>query len=202
MSKNVKKGGVPNPFDSYKAPFMQRLQKPHQTVISTPTMTKDDVQKQRQISGSLPSAVSLPDNLFIPKDAQSLDIRTLQNIPASTTGLVMLSFSPNKGDKVKIINYAVFFDALLFNLVNMRILVNKNRVFPYHGDPNAGYKIGLGTGSDLSNANLISCQLDLAPGDLLEVIVDNLDTVDVAMGVRFSGYVDKSTIRTAARFGG
>lgn len=200
--KTPKKGGHPNPFDSYKTPFMQRMNKPHQMGIANPTMSPNDVVKREEISYEVPQGVSLPPHLFIPADAQSLDIRTLQNIPASTTNLELLSFTPNKNDFVKIINYSIFFDALLFALVNMRITVNGSRVFPYHGDPNDNYKIGLGVGSDLSNANLIACQLDLQPGDNLQVMVDNLDTVDVAIGVRFMGYVDKSTIRKIGRFGG
>src|SRR5690606_1256312 len=103
---------------------------------------------------------------------------------------------------VKFIGYGVFFDALMFDLINLVPSVNGLRVFPFHGDPNSKFKIGLGVGSDLSNTNIIQCQLDLQPNDLLEWTFTNNDVVDVAAGVRMVGYFDQSTQRKIGRFGG
>lgn len=149
----------------------------------------------------MPTAVSLPPHLFIPGDAQSVDIRNLANVDPGTT-VTLLTFRGPQGMLTKFINYAVFCDALLFDLINFVPLVNKRRVFPYHGNPDRNYKIGLGLAPDLSNNSLIACQLDLQPNDLVEWQFTNNDTVAVAAGVRMTGYVDQSTIRKTGRFGG
>jgi hypothetical protein len=143
----------------------------------------------------------LPPHLFIPADAQSIDIRNLANVPPATT-VELLRFKAPQGQYVKFINYSIFFDALLFDLINLVPLVDGIRVFPYHGNPQQNYKIGLGTGQDLSNGNLISCQLTLQPGNELVWKFTNNDVVDVAAGVRMVGYLDQSTIRKIDRFGG
>jgi hypothetical protein len=131
-----------------------------------------------------------------------MDLRNLANVPPATADLLLLSFRGPKGGITKFIGYGVFFDALMFDLINLVPTVNGVRVFPFHGNPDQNFKIGLGTGADLSNVNLISCQLDLQPGDLLEWRFTNNDVVDVAAGVRMSGYFDQSTIRKTSRFGG
>lgn len=198
---NQKKGGSRDPFSTYDASFTQRLQEPDQVFTASAVASKQDQITRQEHSGVNPTSVSLPPHLFIPADAQSIDIRNLANVPPSTT-VTLLEFAAPKGMHVKFIQYSVFFDALLFALVNLVPKVNGVRVFPYHGNPQEKYKIGLGTGQDLSNANLISCQLDLQPNDKLTWEFTNTDVVDVAAGVRMVGYVDQSTIRKTGRFGG
>ena len=161
----------------------------------------DAALKRAADSGNFPTAVSLPPHLFIPEDAQSIDIRNLANVPPATT-VTLMTFHGRKGSLVKFISYGVFFDALMFDLINLVPKVNGQRVFPFHGNPDRKFKIGLGTGADLSNANLVPCQLDLQPQDLLTWEFTNNDVVDVAAGVRMSGYLTQSTIRKVGRFGG
>lgn len=198
---NLKKGGVKHPFQTYDSNFKSELARPFEPFAASAVADKNDQIKRQENSNFNPQAVALPPHLFIPADAQSIDIRNLANVPAGTT-ISLLKFKCPQGSLVKFINYSVFFDALLFNLINLVPKVNGQRVFPYHGNPQQNYKIGLGTGQDLSNANLISCQLDLQPNDEIEWTFTNNDTVDVAAGVRMVGYNDKSTIRKTGRFGG
>lgn len=200
MDEN-KKGGVRDPFNTYDRSFQQELQRPDEVFSASSVASIEDQKRRREISGNDPQAVALPKHLFIPEDAQSVDIRNLANVPPGLT-VDLLEFTCPKGMFVKFINYAVYFDALLFNLIDLVPLVNGNRILPYHGNPQQKYKIGLGTGQDLSNGNLIACQVDLQPGDKLVWRFTNNDVVDVAAGVRMVGYVDQSTIRKMGRFGG
>lgn len=196
-----KKDTPRNPFQTYDRGFKAQGQEPYNVFSASPIAGAEDLKKREEQSNVMPQAVSLPPHLFIPADAQSIDIRNLANVPPSTT-VDLLTFTGRKGGIVKFISYGVFFDALLFNLINLVPTVNGLRVFPFHGNPQANFKIGLGTGSDLSNINLVACQLDLQPGDVLKWTFTNDDVVDVAAGVRMSGYFDQSTIRKIGRFGG
>jgi hypothetical protein len=198
---NIKKGGAIDPFQTYDSPYKQNMNKPWEPFGASAIASTKDQQHRNEISGKYPTSVSFPPHLYIPADAQSVDIRNLANVPPATT-VTLLSFKGKQGSITKFINYSVYFDALLFSLVNLVPKVNGIRVFPFHGNPNANYKIGLGTGSDLSNGNLISCQLDLQPNDELVWEFTNNDVVDVAAGVRMVGYLDQSTIRKTGRFGG
>lgn len=201
-NKRFRPDAVPNPFDSYQGPFMPKLQEPNQVFNASVIADATDVKRRQEISNDMPVAVSLPPHLFIPADAQSIDLRNLANVPPASQNLLLMSFTAPKGGLTKFIGYGVFFDAIFFDLINIVPTVNGTRVFPFHGNPDRNYKIGLGTGADLSNVNLIPCQLDLQPGDVLEWRFTNNDVVDVAAGVRMSGYFDQSTTRKIGRFGG
>jgi hypothetical protein len=190
-----------DPFATYDKNFKQENQTPYTVFGASRVAGAEDIAKREEQSNAMPVGVSLPPHLFIPADAQSVDIRTLANVPPATT-VVLMSFKGLNGGFTNFISYGVFFDALMFDLINLVPLVNGSRVFPLHGNPNRNFKIGLGTGADLSNANLIPCQLVLQPGDLLEWVFTNNDIVDVAAGVRMSGYFDQSTTRRTLRFGG
>lgn len=202
MNDRFRKDVTKNPFSTYDKSSVPDLNNPSDVFSATPIAGAADIQKRHEISSQLPQAVSLPPHLFIPADAQSVDIRNLANVPPATTNLLLMSYRGRKGGITKFIGYGVFFDALMFDLINLVPTVNGVRVFPFHGNPDRNFKIGLGTGADLSNVNLVSCQLDLQPGDLLEWRFTNNDVVDVAAGVRMSGYFDQSTIRKTGRFGG
>lgn len=190
-----------NPFATFDRGFKPENQTPFTVFGASPIAGAEDQAKRAEQSNQMPVGVSLPPHLFIPADAQSIDIRNLANVPPLTTVDIM-TFRGRPGGLSYFIGYGVFFDALMFDLVNLVPTVNGSRVFPFHGNPDQNFKIGLGTGSDLSNANLISCQLVLQPNDILKWTFTNSDVVDVACGVRMSGYFDQSTIRKIGRFGG
>jgi len=186
--------------DNYMKKFVQGFD-PLKFADAVSASSKEDQAKRLQESGQMPQAVSLPDHLFIPKTGQSVDIRRLANVPPATT-VDLIVFTAPPGQKTKFIGYGVFCDALLFNLINFIPTVNGKRIFPFHGDPQVNFKIGLGLAPDLSNSAMINCQLDMNPGEVLKWTFTNNDLVDVAAGVRMVGYVDVTVIRTAGRFGG
>lgn len=187
------------PFRTYDQNFHDQSES---TVFEASRVSGEAAAQKRQAdSNRSPIAVSLPPHLFIPDDAQSIDIRNLANVSPGTT-VTLMTFHGRKGGLVKFISYGVFFDALMFDLINLVPKVNGVRVFPFHGNPDRNFKIGLGTGADLSNTNMISCQLDLQPQDLLTWEFTNNDVVDVAAGVRMSGYFSQGIIRNVGRFGG
>lgn len=190
-----------DPFNTYDQNFKMQTQDPASTFAASPIAGAENLQRRAELSGQLPQAITLPPHLFIPEDAQSIDIRALWNVPPDTT-MDLMTFNGRKGGLVYFIGYAVYFDALMFDLVNLVPLVNGVRVFPFHGNPDSKFKIGLGTGADLSNMNLISCQLELQPHDELVWRFTNNDVVDVAAGVRMSGYFTQGIERKTGRFGG
>lgn len=147
--------------------------------------------------------VQLPFHLFIPPGAQSWDPRIAADVLANTTAPTLLwSFRVPKGAMLHIFSYAIFSDGTLAANQEFIPRVNGSRVFPYQGDPTDEFKINLGLAPDLSNNSLITCQLTLNPNDLIEWFVINRNVVDVAMGVRMSGYIDRDQRRINARVGG
>lgn len=166
---------------------------------ASPIAGAEDLKRRQDVSGQTPQAVSLPTNLYIPEGAQSIDISALANIPPSTTQTI-LEFRGRKGNITRFIGYAVFNDALLLDLITLVPKVNGFRVFPLHGNPQLKFKMGLGLGPDLST--LVQATLELQPNDVLTWEITNSDVVDIAVGIRMSGYLDSSTIRKIGRFGG
>jgi len=201
-NKRFRADVVQNPFLTYNKAYNNLPQNASDVFSASPVAGAQDIQRRTEISNQLPVAVTLPPHLFIPGDAQSVDLRNLANVAPASINLLLMSYRAPKGGITKFIGYGVFFDALMFDLINLVPTVNGSRIFPFHGNPDRNFKIGLGTGADLSNQNLIPCQLDLQPNDLLEWRFTNNDVVDVAAGVRMSGYFDQSTIRKTGRFGG
>lgn len=190
-----------NPYKSYNAAYKANKHQPLATMNPMPASSAADLQKQADQSLGGEVINEFPNHLFVPSSAQSVNILRLANVPSGTT-TDLIVFTAIKGTKTKFIGYAVFCDALMFSLINFVPTVNGKRIFPFHGDPQLNYKIGLGLGPDFSNNNLVPCQLDMQPGDVLRWTFTNNDTVDVAAGVRMIGYVDSTTLNTIGRVGG
>jgi hypothetical protein len=193
-----------NPFNTYDQPFNTGFeQKPKDVIASRPTVSQSDLDQQQAAGANqqTPIPVSLPPHLFYPKTAQTVDIRRLAQVsPATTTNLIV--FTAPQGVRTNFMGYAVFSDAFSFDLINFVPTVNGARVFPYHGDPQANYKIGLGLAPDFSNGSLIQCQLLMNPNDVLVWQFTNNDVVAVTAGIRMVGYVDGTIVRGTPRFGG
>jgi len=197
----MKKGRTDNIFNQRDRNFRATVQNPPDPFAAGRVTDAAQLQRQQAESYNNPTPISLPPHLFPPAQAQTLDLRRLAVVgPNTSTELIRYKGEP--GSIARFIGYAVFFDALSFDLINLVPTVNGQRVFPRHGDPQSNYKIGLGTGLDLSNSNLISCLLDLQPNDELIWTFFNNDDVDVVAGVRMVGYVDQSQIRKIGRAGG
>lgn len=186
-----------SPFSTYDRNFQQ--QDAGTAFGASPIAGAADMQKRQDISMQTPASVALPLNLYPPVDSQTVDISALANIPPGTTQ-DLLVFTGQKGSITRFIGYSIFNDALMLALITLVPTVNGVRVFPLHGNPQLKFKMGLGLGPDM--ATLVLATLDLQPGDVLRWTFTNNDVVDVAAGVRMSGYLDQSTIRPSARFGG
>ena len=193
-----------NPFVTYERGFDTGFdQKPLDVFRGRPTVSQQDIENQAANSANIetPLNVSLPPNLFVPESAQSVDIRRLAQVPPGTsTDLIV--FTAPQSVSTMFIGYAIFSDAFDFNLINFLPTVNGSRIFPFHGDPQLNYKIGIGLAPDFSSGSLIPCQLKMNPGEVLRWTFTNNDVVAVAAGVRMSGYVDSSIVRKNPRFGG
>lgn len=144
---------------------------------------------------------NFPDHLFIPKDAQSVDIRNLASITAGSSFEILRFQAPASG-RTFFYGYAIFNDALLYANCEFIPRVDGARIFPYHGNPADNYKIALGVGPDIANSSLIQCAISLNPGQILTWEVRNTDTVDVVMGVRMVGYLDSGSSRKEMRVNG
>jgi hypothetical protein len=190
-----------DPFSSYEAPFKDSVGGNVDPFTASSTSGQKEQARRQEQSSALPIAVSLPPHLFIPETGQSVDIRRLASVAPATSDR-LIAFTAPKGAITRFIGYSVFNDALNFNLVEFVPKVNGRRVFPFHGDPQLNFKIALGLGPDMSNANSINCLLDLNPGDFLTWDFFNNDVVAVAAGVRMIGYVDQTITRKIGRFGG
>jgi hypothetical protein len=121
------------------------------------------------------------------------------NTPTPTR---IFTFTAPLGATTHFIGYSVFSDGTDASLQEFIPKVNRERIFPFQGDPNNNFRINLGLGPDVSNAHLILCQLTLNPREVLTWDVINNHGVDVAMGIRMVGYVDATQKRLNARSGG
>ncbi len=193
-----------SPFTTYERGFDTGFeQRPLDVFKSRPVVSPQDIANQKANSANIdtPTPVSLPPNLYIPESAQSVDIRRLASVPPGTT-TDLIVFTAPQSVSTMFIGYAVFSDAFSFDLINFIPTVNGSRIFPFHGDPQDNYKIGIGLAPDFSQGSLIPCQLKMNPGEVLRWSFTNNDVVAVAAGVRMSGYVDSSIVRKNPRFGG
>jgi hypothetical protein len=193
--QSYKEGSYLDPFDLNESSGMKPFS-------GQPTHFSDQAPVNRPGNLIRPTPVALPPHLFIPDNAQSLDIRRLASVLDGTENEVFMSFQSPTGSKVQFIGYSIFSDGTLAAVQEFIPRVNGKRVFPYHGDPNNGFRINLGLGPDMSNANVIQCNLTLNPGEILTWSVTNLSGVNIAMGVRMVGYIDYTQTRVNARVGG
>jgi hypothetical protein len=176
-------------------------QKPFEAVG---TISPDQLAKtNQQLDNRTATPVRLPPHLFIPEGAESLDIRRAADIAAGTAApFKLMEFECPQGATCHFISYAIFSDGGL--ALNQEFIprVDDRRVFPFQGDPQNNFKINLGLAPDLSNNSLIQCQLTINPGEKLQWYVLNTNAVDIAMGIRMVGYIDRSMTRVQGRTGG
>jgi hypothetical protein len=154
--------------------------------------------------------VEFPRHLFAPEKAIGIDIRRACIVPAGTSvDELLMRFVCPQGSVARFISYALYSDALFFNDIEFIPRVNGSRVFPYHGTPvdipgsdQQYFKMALGLGPNLSNANLIGGELTLQPGQVIEWYCKNIATVDTVLGVRMVGYFDAAQGVSSSAFGG
>lgn len=147
--------------------------------------------------------VSFPDHLFIPKGAESVDIRILRDIPKNTINRERLvTLKADEAETIYIIGYALYTDAEFAKDVEFFIEKNKARQLRYHGIPNdslnpTAYALSMGVSPNLDASALIPCQILVRPNqELIVDIVNCQEFVDTPMGVRLFGYVLPSTSKS------
>ena len=148
-----------------------------------------------------PVEISLPSHLFIPPTAQSIDMRNLFDVTAGTRQ-TLIDFVAPTGGLTTILGYAIFNDGLLAADFDFFPTIDNKRVWPFHGDPLDNFRIFIGLGPDLSNANLFQSYTTMQPGQRLKIDAENRAAVDTSMGARVVAYVDKTQPRDQRRFGG
>ena len=183
------------PMDVFLAPDKKVLR-------AEPISMSSQAAQSSAMKDSIPQKVQLPEHLFLPPGAESLDIRRLGSIVAGTTNARFMSFTAPKGAMVHFLGYSIFSDGTLAASQLFVPRVDGKRVFAYHGDPDDQFKINLGLGPDLFNATLQRGQLTLNPTEEIVWFLSNTAAVDVAMGVRMLGYLDYTQTRVNARAGG
>lgn len=186
----------------YQHPFFQQFEKPTvQEIVPVAVSTKEERENKVALNEKPPVLIELPKHLFIPYNAQSMDLRRAPLVAAGTSETI-LNFTAPSGAITRFIAYAVYSDGN--NAADYEFIpkVNGRRVLGYHGDPDDNFKINLGLAPDLSNNSLINCQLSLNPGDKLGWTLVNNSAFDTPMGVRMVGYLDFATRRANERVGG
>lgn len=168
------------------------------TLLEDPKKAKGAARK----SVVAPTPVALPNHLFVPSGAQSLDLRRLATVTNGSVKEPFLSFRSPAGVVTRFISYGVYNDGSLASAFKFEPEVSGNRVLPYHGDPNDNFRIALGLAPDLSNNSLINCQIALMPEQEIIWYVTNTSGVDTDMGIRMVGYLDTTQRLTTPRFGG
>lgn len=199
----MKKFGNKNP-GTYLDPFGMTTKTNRQAFEGAPTSLSDEnLATQQDLYETMEALVtSFPSHLYVPDGSQSLDMRRLVSVATGTVNEEIFRFQAPKGQRVWFLGYSIFSDGTLAASQEFIPRVDGNRVFPYHGDPNNSFKINLGLGPDMSNQNIIHCQLPLEPGQVLTWSVTNTSGVAIAMGVRMTGYLDSQNLRAATRVGG
>jgi len=176
-------------------------QKPFDAVASADA--QQSLREKQSLNENKAAPIKLPPHLFIPEGAEALDIRRAADIAAGTTNpFLFMDFECPQGATVHFLSYAVFSDGGLAANQEFIPRVDERRAMPFQGDPQDNFKINLGLAPDLSNNSLITCQLTLNPGEKIQWYVKNLNAVDIAMGVRMVGYVDRTMLRVQSRTGG
>jgi len=145
----------------------------------------------------------------IPQNGQSFDVRRVAEASSGTTEELFINFAPPKGWEAIITAYGIYTDAQFADQTEFIPKLNDIRVFPYHGTPTdlanpqkVPYRMSLGVGPDLSNENMIECNLRILEGQSLKWYLTNSSIVPQVMGVRFKGYLRSISKANNYKIGG
>lgn len=167
----------------------------------SPSSEQDQQRKIQSQEGNSSEVTNFPKHLYVPFGAQSVDIRNVE-VLASGSQSDILVFECPIGMQAFFFAYGLFNDSQLFANSEFIPKVNGSRVFPFHGLPQAKYKMALGLAPDLGNNSMIDCQLLLNPKEKIIWTAYNNAGVDGVMGVRMKGYVTAGRMRIQGNFGG
>lgn len=140
---------------------------------------------------------NFPSHLEVPSDADSLDARAVAIVPTGSGEELLLTYIVPKGKQTVIFGYGLFNDALLEATTRFYPRLDNNRTLKNHGrpvyvgdtsNPQANFIMSLGLGPNLSNINLVRCNIVLKELTQFTWHVRNDSGVAVNMGVRIVGY--------------
>jgi len=135
-----------------------------------------------------PFKITFPRNFYNPVGADSFDIRALDVFIAGEKK-VLMTYVAKEGQTIHFIKYGLFTDILKADEVRFYPTIDGNRILRYHGDPNNDFALNLSVGPDLTEDSMIPCEVDLKPGQTLQIVGENLSGADADLGVRFRGYI-------------
>lgn len=151
--------------------------------------------------------IALPDHLYIPDGAESLDIADICEVAKALTPdedpFKILTLKPTKGEEFYILQYGLYTDAELSADVEFWLKVNGKKALRFHGRPDSPtnptkYTLNYGLSPDLSNNGLKACQILLTPNDTFTVeAINRNEDIAIPMGVRVVGYVLNSNQKSS-----
>lgn len=189
--------GVAAPGTPKRDPFGDNRRNPFDAVLAaTPEEAAAD--KGRY---SNPTPILLPRYTTAPEGAETVDIRRIAVLDPGES-FTLYEFTCQPGTTTVFFGYALYTDALDNADILWLPTLDSRRILAYHGDPADNYKINLALGIDLSQANLIPCQVFMQPGQILRWQVTNNGSAQASMGVRMSGYLDVGQQLTSSKIGG
>lgn len=148
--------------------------------------------------------INLPDHLFIPEGAESLDQSRVVNVLRNTTvEQTIISIIADESETIVITHYALYTDVELAKDIEFWVKKNGGKQLQHHGTPNdpinpTHNKLTLSIAPDLKNDSLKNCQIQLLPKDKLTVsLVNCLVDLDVPMGIRIVGYILPANSKTS-----
>ena len=145
--------------------------------------------------------VTFPKHLFIPANAEPVDIRKLVVVPAGTIDAELFSFTPQEGQNLIFTHYGILNLSLDASLTEFLATLEGHKLFPFHGDPTDSFRLSLGLSTDLGENSLVNIQLNLSPNQTIRWGLTNNSAVSVVMGVRMKGYIDLQADRASAGIG-
>jgi hypothetical protein len=157
-------------------------------------------------SQALEVPVSLPNHLYIPDGAESIDIAQICEVAKSTGAteepFKMITLAPEKGEEYYLLNYGLYTDAELGSDIEFYLKINGKKALRLHGRPDSAtdptkYTLDYGLSPDLSNNGLKNCQIILTPNDVFTVeAINRNEDLAIPMGVRLVGYVLNSNAKS------
>ena len=146
-------------------------------------------------------AVTLPENHYSPEGSDQFDIRVVGIIEAGATE-TLLSYTAENSQTIRFIKYGIYTNIVLATNVDFFPTKNGSRILRYHGDPNDDFRLNLSVGPDLTENSLITCDITLRAGEVLEWKAKNLGAVASDVGVRMRGFLVTENRNGSRGFGG
>jgi hypothetical protein len=140
---------------------------------------------------------NFPPHLYVPSDADSLDARAAALVSSGGGEELLLTYIVPQGKQTVIFGYSLYNDGLLESSTKFLPRIDGYRTLKNHGrpvyvgntsQPQANFIMSLGLGPNLSNVNLIQCNIVLKELQQFTWHFQNDSGVGVNAGVRIVGY--------------